>query len=88
MFWAFGRIAVLIPINSPQTFSKGPPLLPGLIGASVWMSPSNFTFASNSSVRSVALITPVVTVLARPIGLPIAMTVSPTIRSSLRPRRR
>ena len=30
-------IMVLTPITSPLIFSSGPPLLPGLIAASVWM---------------------------------------------------
>ena len=29
--------AVLIPMTSPTASSSGPPLLPGLIAASVWM---------------------------------------------------
>ena len=32
--WA---IAVLIPITAPAAFRSGPPLLPGLIAASVWI---------------------------------------------------
>lgn len=31
-------MAVLIPISWPELSSKGPPLLPGLIAASVWMT--------------------------------------------------
>ena len=31
------EIAVLIPITSPLRFTRGPPLLPGLMAASVWM---------------------------------------------------
>ena len=30
-------MAVLIPITSPSRFTNGPPLLPGLIAASVWI---------------------------------------------------
>ena len=30
-------LAVFIPITSPRKFTKGPPLLPGLMAASVWM---------------------------------------------------
>jgi hypothetical protein len=29
--------AVLMPIASPSPFTRGPPLFPGLIEASVWM---------------------------------------------------
>ena len=31
------KIAVFIPISSPCILSKGPPELPGFIGASVWI---------------------------------------------------
>ena len=31
-------LTVLIPINSPLLFNKAPPLFPGLIAASVWIS--------------------------------------------------
>ena len=37
MPWPFGIIAVLMPITSPRMLRRGPPELPGLIGASVWM---------------------------------------------------
>jgi len=30
-------IALLIPITSPRMLTSGPPELPGLIAASVWM---------------------------------------------------
>ena len=36
--WA--TIAVLMPITSAFMFSSGPPLLPGLMEASVWMKSS------------------------------------------------
>ena len=36
--WA--RMAVLIPINSPRSFTSAPPEFPGLIDASVWMKSS------------------------------------------------
>ena len=32
------RIWVLMPITCPALFSSGPPLLPGLMAASVWMA--------------------------------------------------
>ena len=31
------RIAVLIPTSSPRRLTRGPPELPGLMEASVWM---------------------------------------------------
>jgi hypothetical protein len=37
---ARGLIAVLMPITSPARFSSGPPELPGLMAASVWMKSS------------------------------------------------
>ena len=75
------QIAVLIPISRPSAFSNGPPELPGLIEASVWSSPWKGRPPSLLRVRSSAEITPVVTVLEKPKGLPIAITGSPTIRS-------
>ena len=38
--FACGLIAVLIPTTSPARLSSGPPELPGLIAASVWMKSS------------------------------------------------
>ena len=37
---ARGLIAVLMPITSPARLSSGPPELPGLMAASVWMKSS------------------------------------------------
>ncbi len=37
MFWAGRKIAVLMPTTSPLTFRSGPPELPKLMAASVWM---------------------------------------------------
>jgi hypothetical protein len=34
------KIAVLTPTTSPEVPNSGPPELPGLIGASVWMKSS------------------------------------------------
>ena len=34
------KIALLIPISAPRTSTSGPPELPGLIEASVWMKSS------------------------------------------------
>ena len=31
------RIAVFMPMTSPREFKSGPPELPGLMAASVWM---------------------------------------------------
>jgi hypothetical protein len=35
-----GLMAVLMPTTSPFKLNRGPPLLPGLIDASVWMKSS------------------------------------------------
>ena len=58
---------------------SGPPLLPGLIEASVWMK---LSYGPSPITRPVALTIPVVTVCSRPNGLPIAMTGSPTCSSA------
>ena len=34
------RIALLTPTSRPALSSSGPPLLPGLIAASVWITPA------------------------------------------------
>ena len=39
MFCAPKTMAALIPMATPSKFTKGPPELPWLIAASVWMSP-------------------------------------------------
>src|SRR5437867_1893940 len=65
--------------------SSGPPELPGLIDASVWMK-SVYVRSSVRSERPTALTTPVVTVCERPKGLPIAITVSPIMRSAAEPK--
>ena len=55
-------IAVLMPITSPRTLSSGPPELPGLIAASVWIISLVRPLVLNG--RPMALITPTVTVWA------------------------
>src|SRR2546426_943105 len=58
-----GRItAVLTPMTSPREFTKGPPELPGLSAASVWMTLSISRPDVERSDRPSALTTPVVTV--------------------------
>ena len=37
MPWPVATMAVLIPMTSPRRLTSGPPELPGLIEASVWM---------------------------------------------------
>ena len=70
-----------MPITSPRVFMSGPPELPGLIAASVWMKSviayvSRFRPAS-SLPRPLALMMPAVTVKFSPSGLPMATTHSP-----------
>ena len=83
---------LLTPITSPNALISGPPELPGLIDASVWImstyepSPG----PAPTRLRPVALSTPVVTLGSvlpsrNPYGLPIAITHSPISRSSERP---
>ena len=43
-----------MPITSPSASSSGPPELPGLIEASVWIAPSIWNWVSDSIERSVA----------------------------------
>ena len=66
------RIAVLTPISRPALSSSGPPELPGLIAASVWMTPATSRKLAVGSSRSSALIRPLVSVRCRPNGLPMA----------------
>ena len=75
----------MIAITSPLVFTKGPPELPGLIAASVWTNSS--IPSSNSIFLFSELIIPVVTVgpPVKPKGLPIAMTIWPTLRPSESP---
>ncbi len=75
-------IAASMPTTWPARSTSGPPLLPGLIAASVWIAgyvvllpwPSEPT----STGRSSALTMPLVTVDSSPNGEPIATTPWPT----------
>jgi len=84
-------IAVFIPMTSPLRFKSGPPLLPGLIAASVcrkskYASPPPIGFSGTSFVvRPRAERMPADTVCVSPSGLPIATTQSPTATDSLSP---
>src|SRR5439155_360828 len=75
-------IAVLMPTTWPRALISGPPLLPGLMEASVWMKSS---YGPSPMTRPVALTMPVVTVCSRPNGLPIAITGSPTLSAAESP---
>src|ERR1700674_4714537 len=52
-----------MPTNSPLVFTSGPPLFPGLMGASVWMYTDG---TSGSAWRATALTTPLLTAFSRP----------------------
>ena len=69
------KIAVLMPITSPSMLNSGPPELPRLIAASVWMKSSYGPWRMS---RPRAETMPAVTEPPRPNGLPIASTQSPT----------
>ena len=71
-------ICSLMPITSPFESSSGPPELPGLIDASVWIALSIPKLVRPSTVRLVAEITPTESDWSSPKGLPIAATGSPT----------
>ena len=53
-----------MPITSPSASTRGPPLLPGLMAASVWIMFLYMPISDTSDLmsRRVALITPAVTV--------------------------
>jgi len=57
------KICELMPTTWPRALKSGPPELPGLIAASVWMKGKAF---SPGSARVVALTTPAVTVFSKP----------------------
>jgi hypothetical protein len=75
-----------MPMTAPVASRSGPPLLPGLIAASVWMRFVSCTVALIATVRPVAEMIPVVTVLVYvPSGEPIAIASWPTLMSADRP---
>ena len=73
-------MALLTPITSPSAFRSGPPELPGLIAASVWIALMNEVSDCSPAVtgRSRAETIPAVTVPDKPSGEPTAIAVSPT----------
>ena len=80
-------MAVLMPMTSPWRLTSGPPLLPGLMAASVCRKSWKRIFVSPSgrSRRPLALMIPNVTEWLRPKGLPTASTKSPISIRSLSP---
>ncbi|GMA86010.1 hypothetical protein GCM10025868_12600 [Angustibacter aerolatus] len=73
----------------PCRSTSGPPELPGLIAASVWMALMNAGSDADSppadTGRFSALTMPVVTVPCSPRGAPMAITSSPTTTASESP---
>ena len=87
------RMEALIPITSPRALTSGPPELPGLIEASVWIMPRWKPSSSPPGTmwRPSALTTPAVTEGSwferrPPKGLPIATVHSPISRFVAVPR--
>ena len=71
-------IAVLTPIKRPALSRRGPPEFPGLMAASVWITPRMGRRVTDSISLPSALTTPGVSDWSRPNGLPIAKTLCPT----------
>ena len=78
-------MAVLMPMARPSRSISGPPELPELIAASVWIRSCSSPIGVGT-VRPSALTMPVVTVWLRPNGLPMAIVISPTCTSASAPR--
>ena len=79
------KINVFIPTRRPAASTSGPPLFPGLMGASVWMK---ILGSSSLNWRAAALTIPMLTELSMPSGLPKASTSSPCLRSVELPKTR
>ena len=75
-------IALLTPIKRPALSSSGPPELPGLIAASVWITPLTSCMVAVGKRRPNALTIPEVKVCSRPYGFPIAKAACRTRRSA------
>ena len=74
MPWPPRITAVLTPTTCEVLVTSGPPELPGLSAASVWIRFSSRRTVRARSERPSALTTPAVTVCWKPNGLPIAIT--------------
>src|SRR6476660_7068356 len=73
------RIWALIPIARPRASKSGPPELPWLIGASVWIASTRLYLLVRDGIeRRIAEMTPTESESVFPNGLPIAATGSPT----------
>src|SRR5574337_1728161 len=73
--WGSVAVRVGMPMTWPDRSTRAPPLLPGLIGALVWMTLGIAAPFGSLTVRPRALMMPSVTLLWRPSGLPIASTI-------------
>ena len=67
-----------MPMTCPYILTSAPPELPGLMAASVWMHSILKLEFSERTCLPIADTMPLVTVLVRPAGLPMATTFSPT----------
>ena len=74
--------AVGTPMSWPEQLTMDPPLLPGLMAASVWIAPTSSAALLSSpgtwTLRSSALTMPEVTVPDNPSGAPITTVAWPT----------
>ncbi len=71
-------MAVFMPISRPWLSKSGPPELPGLIAASIWMIDLIVRLLRAGSERFKLEMMPVVSVRSSPNGLPMANTCCPT----------
>ena len=78
-------ICAFTPITSPSRSRSGPPELPWLIAASVWIESLIVKPFGAYICRCSALTIPLVAVCSSPSGLPIATTSSPTVSESESP---
>ena len=79
-------MAVLMPMSSPRELRRGPPELPGLIAASVWIVSRIMYPSSVWRGRARPDTIPVVRVRSKPKGLPMASTFMPTRRFDEEPK--
>ena len=87
MPWVPRMIAVLMPITSPREDTSGPPELPGLSAASVWMT-SSISRPLRARKRAAERRHHAgVTVDSKPSGLPIAITSWPRLSDLESPSR-
>ena len=83
--WPPVAIWALMPITLPCPSRSGPPELPGLMAASVWITSAMLKLLGASMVRCTAETMPVVTVRVKPNGLPMAIVGAPTLASDESP---